>query len=215
MFEFSLQASEGAARSGVFETPHGGVLTPTFMPVGTQGTVKSLIMEEVDALGAQVVLANTYHLYLRPGHDPVARLGGLGVQIARTVGGREERDRGDDDFVALPNAGGETRRVQCRGAARDRDDATRRHLGRERLLETLDRRSRREVAAAEDLYHRFDIVGVDRLMPVGQEFRIRHGSSSLQLAPPGCPPAKCIDADRRRGGCDKSLPTAWKKGSTR
>ena len=77
MFEFSLQANEGAARSAVFETPHGVVLTPTFMPVGTQGTVKSLIMEEVDALGAQVVLANTYHLYLRPGHDLVAQLGGL------------------------------------------------------------------------------------------------------------------------------------------
>ena len=77
MFEFSLQAREGAARSGVLETPHGGVLTPTFMPVGTQGTVKGLIMEEVDALGAQMVLANTYHLYLRPGHDLVARLGGL------------------------------------------------------------------------------------------------------------------------------------------
>ena len=77
MFEFSLQAREGAARSGVLETPHGSVFTPTFMPVGTQGTVKSLIMEEVDALGAQMVLANTYHLYLRPGHDLVARLGGL------------------------------------------------------------------------------------------------------------------------------------------
>ena len=77
MFEFSLQANQGAARSGLFETPHGGVLTPTFMPVGTQGTVKGLIMEEVDALGAQVVLANTYHLYLRPGHDLVAQLGGL------------------------------------------------------------------------------------------------------------------------------------------
>ena len=77
MFEFSLQASEGAARSGVFETPHGDVLTPTFMPVGTQGTVKGLIMEEVDALGAQMVLATTYHLYLRPGPDLVARLGGL------------------------------------------------------------------------------------------------------------------------------------------
>ena len=56
MFEFSLQANEGAARSAVFETPHGVVLTPTFMPVGTQGTVKSLIMEEVAALGARAVV---------------------------------------------------------------------------------------------------------------------------------------------------------------
>jgi len=77
MFDFSVQSREGAARSGVFGTPHGDVLTPTFMPVGTQGTVKGLIMEEVGALGAQVVLANTYHLYLRPGHDLLAQLGGL------------------------------------------------------------------------------------------------------------------------------------------
>jgi queuine tRNA-ribosyltransferase len=77
MFDFSLSATDRAARAGVFTTPHGDVPTPAFMPVGTAGTVKGLIMEEVEELRARVVLANTYHLYLRPGHDLVRALGGL------------------------------------------------------------------------------------------------------------------------------------------
>jgi queuine tRNA-ribosyltransferase len=77
MFDFRLDATDGAARAGTLTTPHGDVLTPAFMPVGTQGTVKGLIPEEVSALGARMVLANTYHLYLRPGHELVRSLGGL------------------------------------------------------------------------------------------------------------------------------------------
>jgi queuine tRNA-ribosyltransferase len=77
MFDFTLAATAGSARAGAFSTPHGAVPTPSFMPVGTLGTVKGLIMEEVAAVGARMVLANTYHLYLRPGHDLVRRLGGL------------------------------------------------------------------------------------------------------------------------------------------
>lgn len=77
MFDFTRTHSDGAARAGHFTTPHGAVETPAFMPVGTAGTVKSLIMEEVEALGAGMVLANTYHLYLRPGADLVHQLGGL------------------------------------------------------------------------------------------------------------------------------------------
>jgi len=76
-FAYSVQASDGTARRGVFTTPHGEVRTPAFMPVGTQGTVKGLDMDEVEALGAEMVLANTYHLYLRPGHELVRDLGGL------------------------------------------------------------------------------------------------------------------------------------------
>ena len=77
MFSFQLLATDGAARAGVFSTPHGDVPTPAFMPVGTLGTVKGLAMEEVAGLGARMVVANTYHLYLRPGHELVRRLGGL------------------------------------------------------------------------------------------------------------------------------------------
>jgi queuine tRNA-ribosyltransferase len=77
MFSYRLEATDGPARAGVFATPHGELPTPAFMPVGTAGTVKGLIPEEVRALGAGMVLANTYHLYLRPGHELVCQLGGL------------------------------------------------------------------------------------------------------------------------------------------
>ncbi len=76
-FSFRLEATDGPARAGLLETPHGPLPTPAFMPVGTQGTVKTLTPEEVGALGANMVLANTYHLFLRPGHELVRELGGL------------------------------------------------------------------------------------------------------------------------------------------
>lgn len=76
---FSLIAKDPAcgARLGVIGTPHGDVSTPVFMPVGTQGTVKGLTPEQVRGLGAEIILGNTYHLYLRPGHRLIAELGGL------------------------------------------------------------------------------------------------------------------------------------------
>jgi queuine tRNA-ribosyltransferase len=77
MFEFNLEATAGVARAGTFTTPHGPVLTPCFMPVGTQGTVKSVSPDELSGLGASMILANTYHLYLRPGHELIRELGGL------------------------------------------------------------------------------------------------------------------------------------------
>jgi preprotein translocase YajC subunit len=76
-FSFRTTRVEGSARAGVLHTPHGPVPTPAFMPVGTQGTVKTLTPDEVRELGASMVLANTYHLFLRPGHETVRELGGL------------------------------------------------------------------------------------------------------------------------------------------
>ncbi|MFO8173813.1 MAG: tRNA guanosine(34) transglycosylase Tgt [Gemmatimonadota bacterium] len=76
-FSFSLEATDGAARAGIFQTPHGPVETPAFMPVGTQATVKTLTPHEVEDLGASMILANTYHLFLRPGHQLIQSLGGL------------------------------------------------------------------------------------------------------------------------------------------
>ncbi len=76
-FAFRVVARDGQARTGVLSTPHGDLETPTFMPVGTQGSVKTLTPSEVASTGARVVLGNTYHLMLRPGADTVARLGGL------------------------------------------------------------------------------------------------------------------------------------------
>ena len=74
---FELLAEEGGARRGRLTTAHGTIDTPAFMPVGTQATVKALSPDEVRALGAQVLLGNTYHLALRPGGERIARLGGL------------------------------------------------------------------------------------------------------------------------------------------
>ncbi len=76
-FRFALEASDGAARAGLIETAHGTVRTPAFMPVGTAGTVKAMLPDSVRATGADIVLANTYHLMLRPGAGRVAKLGGL------------------------------------------------------------------------------------------------------------------------------------------
>ncbi|MDA8217557.1 MAG: tRNA guanosine(34) transglycosylase Tgt [Dehalococcoidales bacterium] len=75
--ELAGHCGQTAARAGVLKTPHGEALTPLFMPVGTQATVKSLDPRDLAAINAPVVLANTYHLYLRPGADVVAKLGGL------------------------------------------------------------------------------------------------------------------------------------------
>jgi len=76
-FAFRIAASDASARSGQLDTPHGRIATPAFMPVGTQGTVKAVTTDELRRCGAQVVLSNTYHLYLRPGHERIERLGGL------------------------------------------------------------------------------------------------------------------------------------------
>jgi queuine tRNA-ribosyltransferase len=76
-FTFELRHTNGAARLGELRTPHGVVETPAFMPVGTQGAVKALRHEDVKRLGAQIILGNTYHLFLRPGDELIARLGGL------------------------------------------------------------------------------------------------------------------------------------------
>jgi len=77
MFAYQILARAGRARAGVFATPHGELLTPVFAPVGTQATVKTLTPVQLDELGASLVLSNTYHLYLRPGDELVAEMGGL------------------------------------------------------------------------------------------------------------------------------------------
>ncbi len=76
-FRFEVEAQSQGARAGVLHTPRGAVRTPCFMPVGTKGTVKAMSPERLRAIGAQIVLANTYHLALRPGSEVVAELGGL------------------------------------------------------------------------------------------------------------------------------------------
>jgi queuine tRNA-ribosyltransferase len=76
-FTFQLIGRQGNARAGIFHTPHGDIQTPIFAPVGTQATVKAVTPAQLHEVGANLVLSNTYHLYLRPGADLVAEMGGL------------------------------------------------------------------------------------------------------------------------------------------
>jgi queuine tRNA-ribosyltransferase len=78
MFKFQVTGRlPGQGRTGILTTPHGDISTPVFMPVGTAATVKSLSREDLESLGAQIILANNYHLYLRPGSLTVKKLGGV------------------------------------------------------------------------------------------------------------------------------------------
>ncbi len=77
MFNFHINAVDGETRSGIFHTPHGDIPTPIFAPVGTQATVKALTPAQLEELDASLILANTYHLYLRPSDDLIAKMGGL------------------------------------------------------------------------------------------------------------------------------------------
>src|SRR5262249_43287862 len=120
---FDVTVTDGAARAGVLRLAHGEVLTPAFMPVGTKATVKTLMPSELEALGAQIVLGNTYHLHFRPGDEAIAELGGLhrfmGWErpILTDSGGfqvfslRDTIARVDDDGVTFRNVydGAETR----------------------------------------------------------------------------------------------------------
>jgi queuine tRNA-ribosyltransferase len=120
---FLLTATDGGARAGLLTTAHGEVQTPAFMPVGTKGTVKSLTPAELEAIGAQIILGNTYHLHFRPGDETIAELGGLhrfmawSRPILTDSGGfqvfslRDTIARVDDDGVTFRNVydGAETR----------------------------------------------------------------------------------------------------------
>ncbi len=73
---YKLEAKSNKARAGIIDTAHGKIETPIFMPVGTRGTVKSIFQDDLEELGAQIILGNTYHLYLRPGHELIEKVGG-------------------------------------------------------------------------------------------------------------------------------------------
>ena len=73
---FQAEATSKKARAGLIQTEHGVIETPIFMPVGTKGSVKTMTQAELEEIGAQIILGNTYHLYLRPGHELIERVGG-------------------------------------------------------------------------------------------------------------------------------------------
>lgn len=73
---FTLEAKSGEARAGKVVTEHGVIETPIFMPVGTRASVKTMLQEDLESMEAQIILGNTYHLYLRPGHELIEEVGG-------------------------------------------------------------------------------------------------------------------------------------------
>lgn len=74
-FSFSLDATDGAARAGTVQTPHGAIETPIFMPVGTRSAVKGLTIDQIKEIGSEIMLVNNYHSYLRPGCDVIESFG--------------------------------------------------------------------------------------------------------------------------------------------
>jgi len=143
-FALEVLAVDGHARAGVLTTPHGPVPLPTFMPVGTQGSVKTLTPDEVASTGARVVLGNTYHLWQRPGPEAIAALGGLhgftrwphamltdsgGFQAFSLAGATSSRGRGarpDARSLVTPSEDGFTFRSHL--------DGTKRHLSPEEAV---------------------------------------------------------------------------------
>jgi len=120
-FGFRVLATDGHARASVLTTPHGDVELPTFMPVGTQGSVKGLTPDEVATTGARIVLGNTYHLWLRPGPEVIAKMGGLrgfsrwphamltdsgGFQaFSLGAGGRQQSGKSGESLVKIDDSG--------------------------------------------------------------------------------------------------------------
>ena len=107
---FELLARDGAARRGRLSFPRGDVDTPAFMPVGTQGAVKGVTHRDLESLGAEILLSNTYHLYLRPGDDLIARRGGLHAftgwpkPIARNPAADSSRSASKVPPCTMPNS---------------------------------------------------------------------------------------------------------------
>ncbi|MEK6527987.1 MAG: tRNA guanosine(34) transglycosylase Tgt, partial [Nitrospirota bacterium] len=77
MINFEIKKKDNLARTGCIYTPRGVINTPAFIPVGTNATVKAMNQDELKELGAEIILSNTYHLYLRPGHEAIKKLGGI------------------------------------------------------------------------------------------------------------------------------------------
>ena len=133
-FQVIARCPESWARAGVIRTPHGEIPTPVFAPVGTQATVKSVSPRELLELGATLILANTYHLYLRPGPEVVANLGGIHSFMGWE--GPIMTDSGGFQVFSLEHL----RRVDSEGVTfRSHLDGSKQHLTPERVIEVQER----------------------------------------------------------------------------
>ena len=143
-YELIRQCPETGARAGILHTPHGSFATPMFMPVGTQATVKTLSPEELKNMGAGVILSNTYHLFLRPGHELIRQAGGLHrfMNWDRAI----LTDSGGFQVFSL----GELRKISEEGVAfRSHIDGSRQFLSPEKSMEV-------QMALGSDIAMAFD-----------------------------------------------------------
>jgi len=195
VIRFHLLAQDGAARRGRLETPHGAVETPAFMPVGTAATVKTLGPRDLDELGARIVLANTYHLYLRPGHERVRRLGGL--HRFMSWGGALLTDSGGFQVYSLGKGSGADApglvRISEEGVEfRSHLDGSPHHLTPERAVQVQEALGADVIMAfdecpparAERSYHEASLARTQRWL-----VRCRQALERGDEAPPRPPPA--------------------------
>ena len=143
-FELVRQCADTGARAGILHTPHGDFATPMFMPVGTQATVKTLSPEELKTMGAGIILANTYHLFLRPGHELIRQAGGLHrfMNWDRAI----LTDSGGFQVFSL----GDLRKISEEGVAfRSHIDGSRQFLSPEKAMEV-------QMALGSDIAMAFD-----------------------------------------------------------
>lgn len=190
MFEFEVTAREGAARAGRLRLPHGRVHTPAFMPVGTQATVKTLSPFEVADAGAEIMLSNTYHLFLRPGHEVVESMGGLhgfmkwdkpvltdsgGFQVFSLAKTNEIREDGvvfqshidGTRHLFTPERVMEIQRALGADVIMAFDDCPPGQADRSRVLESLDRTAR-WLARCRERFEAFEGGPVQTLLPIVQ-----------------------------------------------
>jgi queuine tRNA-ribosyltransferase len=144
LFDFHVVGRDGAARAGTLSLPHGSVATPAFMPVGTQAAVKTLAPEEVAETGAAMILANTYHLFLRPGSDVVRELGGL------------HRFMGWDRPILTDSGGFQVFSLARINEVRDEGVVFQSHIDGSRHLFTPERVMEIQVALGADVIMAFD-----------------------------------------------------------
>ena len=156
MIRFELLATDGAARRGRLTTAHGDVETPVFMPVGTAAAVKTLEPRDLEALGARMLLANTYHLLLRPGHERVRRLGGLHRFMAWR--GALLTDSGGFQVFSLGERGGEGREQSGPGLVEIAEEGVtfRSHLDGSRHFLSPERAVEVQHALGADVIMAFD-----------------------------------------------------------
>src|SRR6204780_3835805 len=141
---FRVHAYDGAARSGVIDTPRGEIRTPAFMPVGTAGTVKAMLPESVRETGADIILGNTYHLMLRPGAERIARLGGL------------HRFMGWDRPILTDSGGYQVMSLSALRTMSEEGVAFRSHLDGSRHLLTAERSMEIQRLLGSDIVMAFD-----------------------------------------------------------